>query len=483
LINDPNNLNKRPISNVSIPLMKPLLLTLLIATTALAEKPNILFILADDLGYGDLSSYGQKYFQTPHIDALAENGIRFSDHYSGNTVCAPSRDALMTGRHSGQLTLRGNGEFKLLPTDTTVATLLKQAGYRTALIGKSCVTGNTQTPETLAEHGFEYFFGTTDHRDGHFRYPKFIYENTEKVEYPENHLHHGSHYDLDEYTDKTVAYLDKQSTEKAPFFLVLSIPVPHAAINVPEDSMARVRDGVQPDPHVAPPAKPQRYTHVTEPKTSYAGLMTRIDDAVGTITAKLRETGQLDNTLIIFTSDNGPHAEGGYHPRMLDSSGPLRGHKRDFYEGGIRVPMIAQWPAVIKAGRESAHPSAFWDFLPTACEIVGIPVPDGVQGLSYLPTLKSGGEQAEHEFLYWELNEGGGRRAIRMGDWKAVHYNLNQSPQGKVELYNLKNDLGETNDLAAQHPDLVAKLTAKMDAARVPSERFPFPALDSLTRD
>jgi len=476
-------MNKRPIPNVSIPLMKPLLLTLLLATTALAEKPNILFILADDLGYGDLSSYGQKYFQTPHIDALAENGIRFTDHYSGNTVCAPSRDSLMTGRHSGQLTLRGNGVFKLLPTDTTVATLLKQAGYRTALIGKSCVTGNTQTPETLAEHGFEYFFGTTHHVDGHHRYPKFIYENTEKVEYPENQLHTGSHYDLDEYTDKTVSYLDKQSAEDAPFFLVLSLPVPHAAINVPEDSMARVREGVQPDPHVPHPETQPHYTHVTEPKTSYAGLMTRIDDAIGTIIAKLRETGQLDNTLVIFTSDNGSHAEGGYHPDMLNSSGPLRGHKRDFYEGGIRVPMIAHWPGVIEAGSESAHPSAFWDFLPTACKIAGIPVPDGIQGISYLPTLKGEGEQQAHEYLYWELNERGGRRAIRMGDWKAVQYNLAGDPQGPVELYNLKDDIGETNDLAAEQPELVAKLTAKMNAARVPSTLFPFPALDRLSGD
>lgn len=458
--------------------MKPYILSILLTTTALAEKPNILYILADDLGYGDLSSYGQQYFQTPAIDAIAENGIRFTDHYAGNTVCAPSRDALMTGRRPGHLTLRGNGEFALRPTDTTIATLLRQNGYHTALIGKSCVTGNTQTPETLAEHGFEYFFGTTDHRDGHHRYPKFIYENTTKVEFPDNHLHHGSDYDLDVYTEKTVSYLAEQAGNDAPFFLVLSLPVPHAAINVPEDSMAKVRDTVPDEPHIPHPENQPHYTHVTEPKASYAGLMARIDDSVATITEKLRESGQLDNTLLILTSDNGPHAEGGYHPDMLDSNGPLRGYKRDFYEGGIRVPFVAQWSGVIDAGSESDHPSAFWDFLPTACEIAGIPVPDDIHGISFLPTLTGEGTQAKPEFLYWELNEGGGRRAIRMGDWKAVEYRLNREDRGPVELYNLKEDIGETNDLAADHADLVAKLTAKMDAARVPCPNFPFPGLD-----
>ncbi|MFO8027155.1 MAG: arylsulfatase [Opitutales bacterium] len=446
---------------------------------AVPEKPNILFILTDDLGYGDLSSYGQEDFQTPAIDSLAEGGIRFTDTYAGNTVCAPSRDALMTGRRPGHLTLRNNGEYTLKPGDTTVATLLKQAGYRTALIGKSTVTGNTQTPETLAEHGFEYFFGTTHHVDGHYRYPEFVYENTRKVEFPDNHLHHGSHYDLDLYTEKALGYLDQQSEGNDPFFLVLSVPVPHAAIVVPEDSMAKVREDVQPDPRVAPPPEQPHYTHVTEPKTSYAGLVTRIDESVGSVIDKLRENGQLENTLVVFTSDNGPHSEGGYHPDMLHSNGPLRGHKRDLYEGGIRVPFIAHWPDVIEAGRESDHPSAFWDFLPTATEIAGVRAPEDIQGLSLLPTLTGEGEQTAHDFLYWEFNQKGGRRAIRMGEWKAVEYRLNLGDRrGPVELYNLEDDIGESNDLAAEHPDLVAELTAKMEGARVPSETFPFPGLD-----
>jgi len=474
-------MNKRSISNVCVIPMKPILLTLLLATTTLAEKPNILLIYADDLGYGDLSSYGQQNFQTPHIDALAKNGIRFTDHYSGSTVCAPSRDSLMTGRHTGRNSIRGNGKFKLPATETTIATLLKQAGYRTALIGKSCVTGDIQSPETLAEHGFDYFFGTTHNIDAHHRYPKFVYKNTHKIEFPDNHLHHGSHYDLDLYRDKSLEFIGGQEGE-APFFLILSLTVPHAAINVPEDSMERVREGVQPDPKVPHPPQQPHYTHVEEPKTSYAGLVTRIDDAVGAIISKLGEKQLLENTLIIFTSDNGPHAEGGYHPDMLNSAGPLRGHKRDLYEGGIRIPMIAHWPTHIPAGRVTSHISAQWDFLPTACEAAGISPPENIQGISYLPTLTSQGEQKGHDYLYWELNERGGRRAIRMGDWKAVQYNLNQSPMGSIELYNLKDDIGETNDLAAEHPDLVAKLTAKMNAARVPSDLFPFPALDRIAQ-
>jgi arylsulfatase A len=442
-----------------------------------AQKPNIVLIFADDLGYGDLSCYGQKHFKTPNLDALAAGGIRFTDFYSGNTVCAPSRDSLMTGRDSGHTSIRGNGEFSIPLTDTTVATLLKKSGYNTALIGKSCVTGNTQTPEILAEHGFDYFFGTTDHRDGHFRYPIFVYENKKKIKLPENHWNYGKYYDLDLYTEKTLTYIDQQSSEK-PFFLVLSVPVPHAAIIVAEDSMARVRDGVQPDPHQTKKEKNPHYTHVSEPKTSYAGLMTRIDDTVGSVVKKLRDKEMFENTLILFTSDNGSHTEGGYHPDMLKSNGVLRGVKRDLYEGGIRVPMIAHWPAKIKAGRESSHPSALWDFLPTACEVAGVPAPKNIQGVSFLPTLTGGGEQAAHDYLYWEFHEINGRRALRVGDWKIVQYNLSKTPQGAIELYNLKDDISETKDLAAEHPDKVKSLTETMNQARVPSKFFPFKGLD-----
>jgi len=453
-------------------------LSLLLGISALAEKPNIVFILADDLGYGDLSCYGQKHFKTPAIDALAAGGIRFTDHYSGATVCAPSRCALLTGKHTGHAAIRGNGAFSLPASETTVATLLKNAGYNTALIGKSCVTGNTQTPEDLATHGFDYFYGTTDHKDGHHRYPKFVYENTKKIEFPENELHTGKHYDLDLYREKSLAFIDQQSNEK-PFFLVVSIPVPHAAIIVPDDSLEKGRASIGPEKKVKLPAKQPHYTAVEEPKASYAGLMIRIDDAVAELTKKLRQKGMLDNTLIIFTSDNGPHSEGGYRPEMLDSSGPLRGHKRDLYEGGIRVPFIAHWPASIKPGQSSSHPSAFWDFLPTACEIAGVPVPESLDGISYLPTLLGSNKQKQHDFLYWEFHEMDGRRAVRSADWKLVQYGLSEKPQGSIELYNLKTDLSESKNVAAENPEIVESLTQKMNSARVPNKIFPLPALDT----
>lgn len=445
--------------------MKALVLFLLLTIPAFAGKPNILFILADDLGYGDLSCYGQTGFQTPSIDRLAAGGIRFTEHYSGSTVCAPARASLMTGKDTGHTAIRGNGSFELPASETTVATLLRQAGYHTALIGKSCVTGNTQTPETLARHGFDYFYGTTHHVDGHFRYPKFLYENTERIDFPDNKLHTGSHYDLDFYTGKALAHVDAQSADK-PFFLLFSIPVPHASINLPEESIP------------GKPVKHPHYTRVANPQKSYVGLMERIDRTVGALTDKLREKDLLDNTIVILTSDNGPHFEGGYNPAMLKSSGILRGHKRDLYEGGIRVPFIAHWPAAIKPGRMSSHPSAFWDFLPTVCELAGIPMPGNIQGISYLPTLMGEDGQAAHKHLYWELNEQGGRQALRAGDWKIVRYDLNNNPAGPIELYNLREDPSETTNLAAKQPDVLEKLTAMLETARIPCPLFPWPALD-----
>lgn len=442
--------------------MKLWIAFLLMTVCAHGAKPNIVFIIADDLGYGDLSCYGQKNFQTPAIDALAANGVRFTDHYSGATVCAPSRASLMTGKDGGHAAIRGNGAFNLPESETTVATLLKHAGYHTALIGKSCVTGNTQEPEVVAKHGFDLFYGTTSHKDAHFRYPRFVYENSKRIEFPENKLHTGTHYDVDFYTKRTLEYLDERSADQ-PFFLLLSLPVPHASVNLP---------GEEPLP------SKQHYTSVRDPKASYVGLMKKVDETVAAVTARLKDKNLLDNTLIIFTSDNGSHSEGGYHPDMLQSSGPLRGHKRDLYEGGIRVPFIAHWPSVIKPGRTSSHPSAFWDFLPTVCEVVSANAPSSIQGISYLPTLRGEGEQAVHDSLYWEFHELNGRRALRSGDWKLVQYDLGAKSPGAIELYGLKKDLSEKHNLAKAHPEIVERLLAMMNAARVPNPLFPLPALD-----
>jgi arylsulfatase A len=449
--------------------MKQMLLALMMAavpTANAAGKPNIVYIIADDLGYGDLGSFGQKTTKTPVLDKLAAEGIRFTQHYSGSTVCAPARSALMTGLDTGSTWLRGNGEFELRPDpeDITVATLLKRAGYRTAMVGKSCVSGNTQNPQHVLNKGFDVFYGTTCHRDGHFRYPKFVYDQSERVELEGNEFHTGKHYDAELYTVCAEKFI--RETED-PFFLLLSYPIPHAAVLGPEGS---VPGSVGRDP------KNGRYTEVDKPAEHYRAMVEAMDTYVGRVLAALEEKGVANDTLIIFTSDNGSHFEGGYNPAMLDSSGPLRGGKRDLYEGGIRVPTIAHWPAGITKPGDSAHISAFWDFLPTACELAGIGVPEGLHGISFAPTLTGKGVQRAHDFLYWEFHEQDTRRALLQGDWKLVQYEV--AKEGKPQLFNLAADLGETKNLAAEEPERVAAMIEIMEKHRIPSPIFPNKALD-----
>ncbi len=430
-------------------------------------KPNILFVIVDDLGYGDLGCYGQKTIRTPVLDKLAAEGIRFTQHYSGSTVCAPSRSTLMTGLDTGSTWLRGNGVFELRPDpeDLTVATLLKRAGYRTAMVGKSCISGNTQNPQRVLDKGFDVFYGTTDHRDGHHRYPRFIYDQTTRVELAGNALHTGNAYDAELFTVRAEHFIRESD---APFFLILSYPIPHAAVLGPEGS---VPGGAGMDPGKA------HYTPVKEPALHYQAMVEALDSYVGRMLAALEKKGVARNTLLIFTSDNGSHFEGGYNPKMLNSSGPLRGGKRDLYEGGIRVPLIAHWPAGISRAGTSDHVSAFWDFLPTACALAGVDAPEGLHGISYLPTLTGRGDQRAHEFLYWEFHERGTRRALRQGDWKLVQYNMNE--KGKPMLFHLGRDLGETKDLADQEPERVTAMLKLLDGHRTPSPHFPNPALDS----
>jgi arylsulfatase A len=451
------------------------------AISAVAAGPNIIFIIADDLGYGDLSCYGQKHFETPHLDKLAADGVRFTSHYSGSTVCAPSRCALMTGRHTGHGSIRGNGPFALRPDpdDLTVATLLQRAGYSTGLIGKSCVTGNTQTPEILAQKGFQYFYGTTHHGDGHFRNPRFVYENTRRIELEGNTLYDGPHYDVDLYTGKALEFVERHSDK--PFFLVLSYPVPHASLDVPEDSLGKVRAGITDEKSFAG-AKKLHYKPAKEVKATYAGMVSRLDDAVGLLMAKLKEKGIDENTLVVFTSDNGSHMEGGYDYSMLQSNGVLRGGKRDLYEGGIRVPFVARWPLGVTAGRVTHHASAFWDFLPTVCELAGIENPPKLDGVSYAAALTGKGEPVGNSTLYWEFHESGGRRALRIGDWKIVQYGLQPEKMGDFELYNLNDDLPESRDLAKSEPERVREMALRMYEARTRSERFPHAGLDTLQR-
>jgi arylsulfatase A len=450
------------------PILTISLFLLALCSPLLAQKPNIIYIISDDLGYGDISCYGQKNFSTPNIDQLATNGIRFTRHYSGATVCNPSRCALMTGKDTGHASIRGNGEFSIPDKEITVGEIAKSAGYNTAMIGKSCVTGNTQTPEIVLSSGFDFFFGTTDHRDGHFRYPEFVYRNTEKVLFPENKLHTGTHYDAELYTKETLTYISKQSSEK-PFLLILSYPIPHASNLAREEDLKAVRPLVKDEIDAS---KQSHYTATKEVKANYIGMMKYLDDSIGEIVATLKKQNLLNDTLIIFTSDNGPSTEGGYKTEYLDSNSNLRGSKRDLYEGGIRVPFIASWPASIKAGQTTDHPSAFWDFLPTVCELTTQSTPKDIQGISFASTLLGKGNQPKHPHLYWEFHE-------HNINWKLVQTNVALSEKSTTELFDLSKDISETTDLAKQHPEKTAELLKLINKARIPNKDFPVPILDS----
>ncbi len=372
----------------------------------------------------------------------------------------------MTGLDTGRTWLRGNGEFELRadPEDLTVATLMKGAGYTTAMIGKSCVSGNTQNPKLVLEKGFDVFYGTTSHKDGHHRYPRFVYDQAERVDLEGNELHEGKFYDAELYTKRAERFIREAD---APFFLLLSYPIPHASMLGPEGSV--------PDDTGEPPPK-GGYTKMKKPRAHYKAMVEEMDKYIGRLLAALQEKGVAEDTLIIFTSDNGSHSEGGYNPEMLQSSGPLRGSKRDLFEGGIRVPMIAHWPKGITKPGVSDHISAFWDFLPTACELAEIDVPSDIHGISYLPTLTGKGEQRAHDFMYWEFHEINTRRALRQGDWKLVQYNM--SMNGKPMLFDLSKDLGETTDLAKDEPERVAAMLKILEGHRTASPIFPNKALD-----
>ncbi len=439
------------------------------ARTGKKRKPNVIFLFADDLGYGDLGCYGQKEIKTPNLDRMAAEGMRFMQHYSGSTVCAPSRCVLMTGLHTGHCLIRGNGLVPLRPEDVTVAELLKGAGYATALCGKWGLgeEGSTGIPN---KQGFDYFFGYLSQVHAHNYYPEFLWQNEEKyklrniVNHPQRRnkksLGGVSTNKLDYSHDLIAAEALKfiEENKNKPFYLYLSMTIPHAnneagnkGMEVPDHGIYKNKDW-------------------PEPQKGHAAMITRMDGDMGRVFALLKKLGIDEDTLVIFTSDNGPHREGGNQSDFNDSNGPLRGIKRDLYEGGIRVPTIARWPGKIKAGAESDHISAFWDFLPTACEAAGVKAPDNIDGISYLPELL-GKKQARHEYLYWEFFERNTKQAVRMGKWKAIR----AVKTDKIELYNLDEDLGETNDIAEKYPDVVAKIRACLKAARTENEHWKLP--------
>lgn len=432
------------------------------ATAGEPEKPNIIFILADDLGYGDLGCYGQKQIQTPNIDRLAADGMRFTQCYAGSTVCAPSRCALMTGLHSGQGTIRGNALVPLRPTDITVATILKQAGYKTGLVGKWGL-GEPESTGTPNRQGFDYFYGYLNQGHAHNYYPDYLWRNQERVTLAGNVIgtpnvsKERAQYAHDLFTSEALSFVDKH--KDGPFFLYLAYTIPHA-----NNERTRADGNGQEVPSDAPYSdKPW-----SQPHKNFAAMVTRMDRDVGALRKRLKQLDLDRKTIVFFSSDNGPHKEGGNDPKFFQSAGPLRGIKRDLYEGGIRVPMIVSWPGKAAAGAVSDQTWAFWDFLPTAAELAGAKVPANLDGISMAPTL-FGKQQAQHPALYWEFHERGFKQAVRMGDWKAVRPKVGAA----LELYDLKADVGETIDVAGKHPDVVARIEAYLKDARTDSKEFP----------
>ena len=428
-------------------------------------RPNIIFILADDLGYGDLGCYGQERIRTPCIDRMAAEGMRFTQHYSGSTVCAPSRCTLMTGMHTGHAAIRDNeggfGAKPLGPSDVTVAQVLKQAGYATAVIGKWDMAGPSARG-IPNQHGFDYSFGYLHSSRAHNHHPDYLWRNGQKVILDGNQNGQGTQYSHDLFTQEALEYIEQERC--LPFFLYLAYTLPHAELTVPEDSLKPYRGTFPEEPFETKSSwewRPGRYRPQGSPKAAFAGMVSRLDRDVGRLLTALEEQGLDRDTLVILAGDNGPHREGGATPQFFGSSGPLRGLKRDLYEGGIRVPFIARWPGKIEPDSTADHISAFWDFLPTCAELAGADVPEGIDGLSMVPTLLGQADRQErHESLYWEFKE---KRAVRMGNWKAVRLG---GEDGKLELYNLGNDIAEEHDLSEQHPEIIARIGEIMKMSR-----------------
>lgn len=452
-------------------------------TTSSASKPNIIFILADDLGYGDLSSFGQKNFQTPNIDRLAAEGMKLTQHYSGSTVCAPSRSALMTGLHTGHTFIRGNkevkpeGQYPLADSVLTIGEVLQKEGYVTGAFGKWGLgyPGSEGDPNN---QGFNDFFGYNCQRLAHHYYPYYLWNNQKHVKIPQNSGKNKGFFAPDYIHRKTISFIEKNKDN--PFFLFVASPIPHAELIAPDSIMDKYRGKYLPEKQYEGYDDGEKYRQgpyesQEECHAAFVAMIDILDQQVGEILDKLDELGLTENTLIIFSSDNGPHVEGGADPDYFDSNGPLKGYKRDLYEGGIRVPTIARWPGKVKPGTTSDHISAFWDFMPTVADIAGVAAPEDIDGISYLPTLL-GKDQPGHEYLYWEFHEKGGRVAIRKGKWKALKYNYLKNPDAPFELYDLSNDIGEENNVADAHPEVLAEMEEILSGARTDSEIFAFGA-------
>lgn len=427
--------------------------------TSHAQKrlPNIILFLADDLGYGDLGCYGQRQITTPHLDQMASEGMRFTNFYSGSTVCAPSRCTLMTGYHTGHCRIRGNNgadDISLHAEDITVAQVLKAAGYTTAMFGKWGL-GGPDSPGEPHLKGFDEWFGYLNHVHAHDYYPSYLWRNQQRVAIAPGTYSHNL------FTQAALDFIKAKQDE--PFFLYLPYTIPHANNELGNEGMQVPSDS----PYSDEPWPQQQ--------KNYAAMISLLDADVGKILALLAELGLEENTIVFFSSDNGPHEEGGATAEFFDSNGPLNGIKRDLYDGGVRVPMIVRWTGTIQPKQENHQPYALWDFLSTAAEIAGVSAPREIDGVSILPALL-GQPANKHEFLYWEFHERGFEQAIRMGKWKAVRHGLDQP----IELYDLDKDISEQHNVANEHFDVVQKIAAILQSKKLRTESPEFPVFSKL---
>lgn len=442
-----------------------------------AAKPNILFILSDDLGYGDLGCYGQKLIQTPHLDRMAREGMRFTDFYAGATVCAPSRSVLMTGQHTGHTRVRGNAPRTnrapqtLLPEDVTVAERLHDLGYRTSLVGKWGLgdVGDTGHPN---RQGFDEFFGFLDQQHAHNHFPDHLWRGETRVALKNVIVPIGDsgagyattrvEFAGDRFAAEALKFIDANS--QRPFFLYLALTVPHAN----NERTRKLKDGQE-----VPDYGPYADRDWSNPLKGQAAMITRMDADIGRLLDRVKELGIDDSTLVLFSSDNGPHKEGGQDPVFFDPNGPVRGYKRDLTDGGVRVPLIARWPGRIPAGKESQFAGYFGDLYPTFVEVAGGKPPQDLDGISIVPELLGhSAQQKQHEYLYWEFYEGGSSQAVRFGDWKVIRKPFGTGP---VQVYNLASDIGEEHDLAEDQPEIAARGVKYMDEAHVTSPLWPVP--------
>ena len=451
------------------------------------KKPNIIYILADDLGIGDLSCYGQQKIKTPNIDSLAEEGLKFNRHYSGSCVCAPSRSSLLTGLHTGHAPIRGNlgsmfgkeGQCEMPKGTLTLAEILRMNGYKTGAFGKWGLGAQDSYSSPMAM-GFEKFFGYNCQSLAHNYYPDHLWDNSQKIILHGNANGARKEYSADIIHSRLMSFLDEASREYSqkgrPFFIYYAMTLPHAELISTKERMDKFAGRFEPQKPYKDPKNPTKssYSSQEKPHDAFAAMVSTIDDYVGDIVRKLSGSGILDNSIIIFSSDNGAHLEGGHDPAYWNSNMGLRGYKRDLYEGGIRTPMIFFWPNTVKSGQTS-HISAFWDILPTLCDIIGITPPANTDGISFLPLLE-GKYQPKHNFLYWEFHEKGGKQAILKDNWKLVRLNAKSPGKYKTELYNLDEDPTESQNLAETMPQKVSELEKIMDSARTPShiDRFNF---------